>query len=523
VEEIDHDEFAPGQGGAVAMAPDTRLSAERTRFQDNLAGAPGGAVWCRGACTLIDNLFVGNHSLSQGGALYLRDGAGSVVRGNRFCDNVADARGGAMALTQGVALSELSYNVFFGNRSSGGGGALWADVGVLLYNNDFVGNVTDAQGAALFSTDGEMVALNSIIVDHLLGDDLVGRDGGDIVLQNVLFDGNLPPETDGGVDVSAVVRADPQFVGYVSSDCEGSDLHLAPASLAIGAGEGAYEDDLGAFPCLPEVPGDGVDSDCDGAELCYLDGDGDGVGGDVTATSPIWSCTEPGEASVTGDCDDADPLSFPGNVEIGGDARDGDCDGLELCWADADGDGYGAGDATVPSEALDCAAEQLAPEGGDCDDLSAEIHPGQLDDCNGLDDDCSGVADDGPVPGAWYDDLDGDGFGDPATELATCTPPSGAVSLGGDCDDTSAEVNPEAAEICDGLDNDCDDQIDPGCEQLGGPRAPDETPKIEGSAVGCGCQHPGSQLGGLAPLLLLAAFVQRSSRPFRGQARAEPW
>jgi len=41
----------------------------------------------------------------------------------------------------------------------------------------------------------------------------------------------------------------------------------------------------------------------------------------------------------------------------------------------------------------------------------------------------------------------------------------GEGCLGPDCDDSNADVNPGAAEICDGLDNDCDLQVDEGCEQ----------------------------------------------------------
>ena len=34
------------------------------------------------------------------------------------------------------------------------------------------------------------------------------------------------------------------------------------------------------------------------------------------------------------------------------------------------------------------------------------------------------------------------------------------VSMVGDCDDTDATVSPNAAEICDGIDNNCDSSID---------------------------------------------------------------
>ncbi len=56
-------------------------------------------------------------------------------------------------------------------------------------------------------------------------------------------------------------------------------------------------------------------------------------------------------------------------------------------------------------------------------------------------------------------DADGDGFGGEETVTA-CLQPEGAVSVGGDCDDDDATVWPGAAERCDGVDNDCNGEVD---------------------------------------------------------------
>lgn len=59
----------------------------------------------------------------------------------------------------------------------------------------------------------------------------------------------------------------------------------------------------------------------------------------------------------------------------------------------------------------------------------------------------------------WYQDLDADGVG-AAFAGESCEAPVGGVPADGDCDDDRAEVHPEAADLCDGLDNGCDGLID---------------------------------------------------------------
>lgn len=77
---------------------------------------------------------------------------------------------------------------------------------------------------------------------------------------------------------------------------------------------------------------------------------------------------------------------------------------------------------------------------GDCDDTVAAINPG-VDEVpyNGIDDDCN--------PATLDDDLDQDGY----------------VNAD-DCDDLEFDVFPGATEFCDGLDNNCDGQIDEGID-----------------------------------------------------------
>ena len=69
----------------------------------------------------------------------------------------------------------------------------------------------------------------------------------------------------------------------------------------------------------------------------------------------------------------------------------------------------------------------------------------------------------GPAPDIYYADADADGFGDPAASVAVPAgfpAPSGHVSVGGDCNDADPGVFPDANEVLNGIDDDCDGTID---------------------------------------------------------------
>ncbi len=90
------------------------------------------------------------------------------------------------------------------------------------------------------------------------------------------------------------------------------------------------------------------------------------------------------------DCDDVDPTIHPGAAEVAGDGVDQDCDGVDACYVDEDGDNYGT-DTVITGSSLDCASGPGAPVDGDCDDIDPTIHPA-ADDCpDGIDQDCDGV------------------------------------------------------------------------------------------------------------------------------------
>ena len=64
----------------------------------------------------------------------------------------------------------------------------------------------------------------------------------------------------------------------------------------------------------------------------------------------------------------------------------------------------------------------------------------------------------------YFEDADGDGFGNPNTTTESCSAPIGFVSAGTDCNDVSAAVNPLATEVCNTIDDNCDGTVDEGVQ-----------------------------------------------------------
>ncbi|MEL7160057.1 MAG: PKD domain-containing protein, partial [Bacteroidota bacterium] len=64
----------------------------------------------------------------------------------------------------------------------------------------------------------------------------------------------------------------------------------------------------------------------------------------------------------------------------------------------------------------------------------------------------------------YYADADEDGYGDPAVTESSCVPLVGFVTNDLDCNDGNPDINPDAEEVCDGVDNHCNNEIDEDLE-----------------------------------------------------------
>lgn len=183
------------------------------------------------------------------------------------------------------------------------------------------------------------------------------------------------------------------------------------------------------------------------------------LGGTVTSSSSV---DNDGDGfSALNDCNDNDASIHPGAAEVCNgvdDNCDGQADeGVQLTfYADNDNDGFG--NAAVTTNAC-TPPPGYVPDPSDCDDANAATNPDAAEVCNGIDDNCNGTVDEG-VQQTFYADADNDGFGNFNSSVLACSPPPNYVSNSSDCNDANGSVNPDAADVCNGTDDNCNGQVD---------------------------------------------------------------
>jgi hypothetical protein len=358
-------------------------------------------------------------------------------------------------------------------------------------------------------------------------------DNGSCILPSTYY---LDADTD-GYYVSTTTACSSPGAGYTSTAGISGDCNDSNANVNAGA---------------TEICGNGIDEDCSGSDLAcavsgctdntacnynaaatvnngsctyavayYLDADADGY-----YVSTITACSSPGAgytttAGISGDCNDSNANANAGATEICGNGIDEDCSGSDLAcvvsgctdntacnynaaatvnngsctyavayYLDADTDGYYVSTTTACSSP-GAGYTTTAGINGDCNDSNANVNAGATEICgNGIDEDCSGSDLACAVSGctdntacnynaaatlnngsctyavAYYLDADTDGYY-VSTTTACSSPGAGyttTAGISGDCNDSNANVNAGATEICSNLlDDNCNGNVNEGC------------------------------------------------------------
>jgi hypothetical protein len=304
------------------------------------------------------------------------------------------------------------------------------------------------------------------------------------------------------------VVAVPALDCAASSTCvrTGGRLHLPAALDRAEAWMERITLSLSAVEMAGEADGDGVAEGHEAITLrVWVQNDGHARAPGVTATLHAEGATALG-ASVAADID---PEGGVAAIEGLGLQLDAPCAAdlelpLTLTLTEAGG-GTWTASATVP---ITCRQDEDADgawSDEDCDEAAADTYPGAEETCDDRDQDCDGEVDEGATDApTWFRDVDGDGVGDADHNQTSCLGPEGFVSGAGDCADDDVDIGPGVAELCDGIDQNCDGAIDEGLDCVTA-----EAPRRAEKGGGCAVLGPQAGLGGALTLLLALARRRR--------------
>ena len=423
----------------------------------------------------------------------------------------------AMGTTQLLSVPYALYAESSGSSSSGfpSGGT----EGQVLSIVSGVPTWTDVSG----STDSENLAeittveASNIDFESMISGGNINNDGGfTVVSKGVIWSESPDPtpeletKTDEGGGASS-------FTSTITGlDEETEYFYRAYATTSVGTAYGSTYSFITDSSQFYDQDGDGFtpdQGDCNDydaneypGQIWYFDQDGDGYAQDTNE-----SCTRPGgglllsEISGAGDCDDTNPNVYPGATELE-DGIDNDCDGLidenenisafegtytvsevftggtneGLQLAAAFGQSYQVELAMVEGDSTASTMLVTNSDGFDTYYPAGTIMTFYL---NGTIDLYDGANFNIPFLAGFdyhlinttsYDFTTGiivfsGDFGSPTnygpyqtTLIKAVDNDNDGYYINLDCDDTNAQINPGATEIEDGIDNDCDGQIDEG-------------------------------------------------------------
>jgi predicted outer membrane repeat protein len=464
-----YDSGVPGavvNGGFIAMA-DSTLVSSGSDFVGGLAAARGGAIYGMQSSIFLEDMLFSNNQANDGGAVYLDGGISNQDETTLNANTIAfDGNSAASGVAQVRAIHldsvDISDSWFHGDSTGIGSMALTAAI------VDLTGLRIDDGVGAVEVRDALNVRVSAVIwCDHITPAlSLSSVDAGLVTNSSSML-----PIDDGNSGVPQFLVA--SDVGNTAGDTfhvqyntiVGDDFTIV-GSIGDGVGDLDVHDnvfaqftDLTAAGTLLEVdPGSGLTITVQanlgigiGPDIGWIGAGIFGSGNAMVVDSDDWY-------TDMGECGTANLAPRPGSVAFAMDVdsmtpdRDrfkGFLGGWDanLFWEDGDEDGWPLMDPTGNCDDVSCR--------WDCNDDTEQIHPFG-DECLGdadTDNNCDGVLEQGG-----YIDEDGDGFG--AGSIVACG--ISDTHLGGDCNDGTSGgfLHPFADEICNGLDDDCNDVVD---------------------------------------------------------------
>lgn len=136
-------------GGAVFALGDLVITGGE--YLDNQARQDvGGAIYVEGNLTIDQVTFLGNDAVGNGGAIYVA-GGNATIRDATISFNRTQNSGGAM-MGVGDGVLEIINSTVHGNKATGSGGAIQAEMAAIIRDTQFSRNEAALSGGAILHT-----------------------------------------------------------------------------------------------------------------------------------------------------------------------------------------------------------------------------------------------------------------------------------------------------------------------------------------------------------------------------------
>ncbi len=462
---FDHNENQNGPGGCFIWAATGPCNANITNcsFSDNTARYGGGlSIFAANseAClvTVSGSTFANNSAIFGGGGAGLScSNATLQCSGSNFSNNQAYL-GGAVSNSEVLGNNEVVFDGcgFYQNQATSGGAMFLQSANTRVLNSIFDGNTASTDGGGgIFISDYFVPLTSYFYADHTsFANNTSGQNGGGIC--------NRDPLATIGITRTIFQGNTAQNGGAFSQEYE------ANSSVNTSIDRGIFS---------------GNSATANGGAIYLRQADGTSHAGGLQVS---YSTFYQNEASTAGATVFADNTTFNGNNLISS--------GSSTAASSGEFRAVNNGLLDVSHsllESADCASGGLFNCAGNIYNLdplfvnagnqnfhlqmcSPAVNTGGFTGSNFTDydnnprpyNDGTGALDmgafefQGTPPNSFYTDNDGDGYGILTSKIRACSAPPGFAALTGDCYDNNAAINPGAAEICDGVDNNCNNLVD---------------------------------------------------------------
>ncbi|MFC1888795.1 right-handed parallel beta-helix repeat-containing protein [Thermodesulfobacteriota bacterium] len=347
----------------------------------------GGGIYCEGSSLTVENCTISYNcagcapeSFGEGGGIYCLESTLSIIDSTISNNDTRGSGGGINCSDSTLTITNCTVE---DNLAASGGGIECYNTSLTMTDSMISSNLAGFWGGGIYCSNSQATITNSAVLLNEASSTGGIRlsDGSSAIITNCTITKNDATLTDGGINCSSTSTF--ELTNSIAWGNDGFDFFIAEGALweishsivrewytcfdcidadPLIAGSGDFHIMEGS-PCIDAGIDTGIGTDIDGD--VRPQGDGFDMGADEYL---CWDDDGDGFGNPTcngSDCDDEDPLMYPGS--------------------DKDGDGYfGCSD--------------------DCNALDPSIHPGAPDPCDGIDQDCSG--EDGRPEGKDFDNCD---------------------------------------------------------------------------------------------------------------------